>query len=51
MTEIVDIQRELQEKWLILWLSLGLGLIACIVAWRQGFFNPFHASPFPLIRE
>ena len=49
MAETVDIQVQLQEKWLILWWSLGIGLLALGVSGRQGLFKPFHSSPLPQI--
>lgn len=50
IAETVDIQVQLQEKWTIFYWAFGIGLLALCVAWRQGFFRPFQASPFPVIR-
>jgi uncharacterized protein len=50
IAEAVDIQAQLQEKWIVFWWSLGIGLVALGIAWQRGLFKPFHASPFPVIR-
>lgn len=50
MTETLDIQAQLQQKWLIFGWALSIGLFALGIAWRQGLFTPFQASAFPVIR-
>jgi membrane protease YdiL (CAAX protease family) len=50
MEEIVNIQAQLEEKWVVFWWSLGIGLIALGIAWRQGLFKSFLSSKLPIIR-
>lgn len=50
MPETIEIQTQLQEKWLIFWWALGIGLLAVGIAGRQGLFQPFHVSSIPRIR-
>lgn len=40
----------IQEKWLIFWWALSIGLLALGIAWRRNLFKPFQASPLPIIR-
>lgn len=49
MTDIMDIQAQLQEKWLIFWWALGIGTLTVGIAWLRGFFNPFKISSLPII--
>jgi uncharacterized protein len=48
--EATQIEVQLQEKWIIFWWALGIGLFALATAWRNGFFNPFQSSRVPVIR-
>ncbi len=48
--ETLDIQAQLQQKWIIFWWGLVTGLLTLSLAIRQGLFRPFQASPFPVIR-
>lgn len=50
MNETLEVQAQLQEKWLIFWWALGMSLVALGIAWRQGLFKPFVASSLPLIQ-
>jgi membrane protease YdiL (CAAX protease family) len=50
IAEIADIQEHLHEKWLIFWYALGVSLWVLAIAWRRGFFKPFQASSYPIIR-
>jgi uncharacterized protein len=50
MTETIDIQVQLHEKWLIFWWALGIGLVALGIAYRQGLFKPFQATYHPAIK-
>lgn len=50
MLEAVDIQEQLQQKWMILWWCLGIGIIGLGIAWLRGAFKPFHVSAYPVIR-
>jgi membrane protease YdiL (CAAX protease family) len=50
MMESADIQTQLQEKWLIFWWALGIGMLTLGIARRQGLLKPFCASYLPLIR-
>lgn len=43
----MDIETELQEKWLVLWWALSLSALAIGIAWRRGFFKPFLFSRLP----
>jgi membrane protease YdiL (CAAX protease family) len=49
MSETIDVQVQLDEKWLIFWWALGIGLLALGIAYRQGFFKPFLATYHPTI--
>lgn len=50
LAEVISIQEQLQEKWLVFWWSLAVGLGIISLAWRQGFFIPLKANPLPYIR-
>jgi membrane protease YdiL (CAAX protease family) len=50
IAEISQVQDQLQEKWLIFWWALSIGLLALTIAKSKGLFNPFTASSLPLIR-
>lgn len=50
MTETVDIQVQLHEKWMIFWYAFGISILAFGVAWRKGLFKSFYASSLPIIR-
>lgn len=50
MTETLEMQAQLQERWLIFWFASGLSLLAVWVAWRNGLFKPFKSSFLPSIR-
>lgn len=50
IAEVSDIQVQLQEKWLVFWIALSIGVWALGIAWRQGLFSPFQASSIPFIR-
>lgn len=50
MVEAVDIQQQLQEKWIVMWWALGIGLVNLGIAWLKGAFHPFHVSAYPIIR-
>ena len=42
--EALDIQTQLDERWLAFWWALIIGGVALLIAWRQGFFQPFTSS-------
>lgn len=50
IAEIVNIQEQLQEKWIVFWGALTIGLLILSLAWRQGLFKSFQASDVPQIR-
>lgn len=48
--EALEIQKQIQEKWMIFWIALGIGLVAFILAWHKGLFKPFRATNQPVIK-
>lgn len=48
--ETLEIHTQLQEKWMIFWWALGIGLLIFISAWRRGLFKPCQASSLLVIR-
>lgn len=50
MIETVELQEQLQQKWMIFEWALAIGLCMLGIAWRQGAFRPFRASFVPVIQ-
>ena len=49
MLESVEIQ-QIQEKWIILWRALGIGMLGLAIAWQLGLFTVFRARAYPIIK-
>lgn len=50
MIEAANIHEQIQEKLLVFWLALAVGLPAIFFGWRMGLFRSFQASSLPAIR-
>lgn len=50
MTEALDIQTQLQDKWMIFWWALGMSFLTIAGAWAKGMFKPFTSSFLPVIK-
>lgn len=49
MIETLDIQTQLEQRWLVFWWGLALSLLSIGIAWSRGFFKPFKSSDRPFI--
>lgn len=49
MTDSIDIQTQLDIKWLVFWWALVMSMATLGIAWMKGFFKSFKPSVFPHI--
>ncbi len=49
MPDALEMQ-QLQEKWMVFWSALGIGLLGLTFAWQLGLFTVFRASAYPIIK-
>lgn len=49
MIDAVELQAQLQEKWLVLWWALVISAFVIGLAWRHGFFSLVKKSFIPII--